>query len=709
MPDATFIANQLIVGYDLIPKEVQRKFECSESGLQFCQITESYSLFLAKLHSTSWFSNLFSSDPRDKEVLIQDELTRQRRELTLRIGEAEEYQKIVLHIMNALLTKEIDDFHLLTPVQQELVGETKFSKRLLNTLVVLDSQLEKIKNEQEQASFVSLLWNGSSQSDEQITRLKTERADAISLWKTEFLKEANMASLRKTIDEKKERARQQQLEQKRVALYEHIKQLGSFFPLLNYRKSPSEESIMQQILKKYSVANDDLVSDPHKVDEEELTDLLYYCIQQISQAEITFMDLDGFNKKHANEMAVEILNAFNGQNNLDLDKWLLEYESKLHEYILKQLQLINGKNWEMTPHTTQELVQSLSFLWKNPLTERANQFLGKMADAHAFIQATSFSTQNESSFLAILDLYNYGRHHEQISELRSILTSLLAPLQPLYDEYKDIALYEKNVYMKAFRSIIPILLTVGVIIAIFALTALLLTPLALPELAFTVVFIPALLIGLAVTTKYVSVKNDIYKSLREWYYGDSFEIPEFQVNQRMLSAFGEEKAQQVRNFYVDELKKCDVLEVAYSEKHAQGILSQEDIDLRKENIKRRYQLNLEWYDIHSNNDLNYRQAPVIVAERLQHCSDEEYKELQKIIKSESESIRQSVAEVTHDIKETITEHTKGARELVEEKGEAPTIKAHYRYGLFTPPQALKVKARVEELVNFNSELNFATG
>ncbi len=707
MPNTTSIANQIIIGYDLVPKDEQSEFLCSKSGLQFSQVTDSYSLFLAQLNSTSWFSKFFSSDPKDKEFLIQDELKKQQKELLSSIGETEEYQKLTLRIMRCLLEKEIEEFRLLTPMQQQLLCEAEFSKKLLNALVTIDSQIEKVTNEKDQVGIISRLWGKSSRLELLIIALETERSEAIGLWRTAFLNDPSMAVLRKTIEEQKELIRQQQLEQKRADLRAHVKQLSAFFPLLNYRKSDSEEPIITQILRSYFTTDGDLVTSPGKVDEDQLTELLYYCMQEMSQTEITFMNLDGFNKKHAKEIAVGILDAFNDKHHLDWEKWFSEYENELHEYIIKQLQLINGKNWEMKPHMTQDLVQSLSFLWRNPLAERANQFLSKMADAHGFIQATSFSTQNESSFLAILDLYNYARHHEQISEVRAILSSLLSPLQPLYDEYKDIALYEKNGYMKAFRTIMPIIIVVSIIIAIFALTALLLTPLVLPELAFTAVFIPALLIGLAATTQYVSIKNGIYKGLREWYYGGSFEIPEFQVNQRMSKTFGEDKAHQVRDFYIEELKKCDALEITLSEKHAQGILSQEEIELRKVNTQKRYQLSLEWYDIHSNNELDYQHAAVIVAERLQDCGDEEYKELQKLIQGESESIRHSVAEVTHDLKKSIEEHTHSTRS-VEEKGDTLTIKSNYRYGLFTPPQSLQVKERVERLDNFSSQLNFAS-
>ena len=428
-------------------------------------------------------------------------------------------------------------------------------------------------------------------------------------------------------------------------------------------------------------------------------------MQQMNHIEMDFMNLDAFNKKHAHRMAQEILKAFNNKTKLDLDDWFKKYEDKLHKQVIKQLQLINGKKWEVRQNgLTDDLLESLSYLWNNQAVNRANEFLRKMADAHGFIQATSFSTQNESSYLAILDVYNYARYQEQIAESRTILTSLLSPLLPLYNEYKDIALYEKNPYWKSFRTIMPIV----VVVAFIILVSVALSPLALPELAFSAVFILALLIGLALATKYVSVKNEIYKNLRERYYGGAFEIPEFQVNARMLGAFGTmEKASRVRTFYINAIKDCDDLEKEYSLKHEQGLLSQEDIDLRKENRKKRHQPCLEWYDIHSNNDLDFHRAPLIVSNRLQQNSEQEFLQLKSVLQEEQESIRHCVSEATADLKETIVTHN---QKPVIEKGrekEATTIKAHYRHGLFSPPRCLELKAHVEELVDFNAQISVA--
>ncbi|MCL9685485.1 hypothetical protein [Legionella maioricensis] len=697
-----FASALVIPGYESLSEETRTIFENSLPGRKFSQVAQSILTSSEELRTSSRFWHSFTGTAEQKKQAFQSQLNTQKKELMDDISEMDEYKTLVIHMTHALLEREIDEFQLLTKNQQQALSRTEFSKKLFTTLAQLDSQIEKERQEQDELSLWSRISGSGAALDVYINQLQTEREEAIQLWKTEFLQNPGLASFRETIEEQQKIIRQKQLEQKRIHLKEHATQLSVFFPLLNYRKFITEEPIIDQIRAKYWAAGE--TADPEKVDEELLTELLYFCMQQMNYIEIDFMNLDAFNKKHANRMAREILNSFNNNTHLDLDDWFKKYENKLHQQIIKQLQLINGKKWEVRQNgLTEDLLESLSYLWNSRAVNRANEFLRKMADAHGFIQATSFSTQNESSYLAILDVYNYARHQEQISEVRSVLSSLLSPLLPLYNEYKDIALYEKNPYWKSFRTIMPIV----IIVAFIILVAVILAPLALPELAFTAAFVPALLIGLALATKYVSVKNDLYKKLRERYYGGAFEIPEFQVNARMLGAFGTmENASKVRTFYITGLKNCDDLEKEYSLKHEQGLLSQQDIDLRRENRTKRHQLCLEWYDIHSNNDLDFHRAPLIVSTRLQQNSEQEFQQLQNALQEERELIRQSVAEVTTDLKETIVSHNKMPAAIEQDaERESTTIKTNYRYGLFSPPRCLKLKAHIEELADFRAQIS----
>lgn len=695
------VSSLLIPDYETLSEEKRSTFETSLSGKKLIQFLRSYHEASQEFETLkqSWFGFMTMSEEDNLEFKAQWEL--QKNELIDEINETEEYKTVMMHMTHQVLTKEIEDFKLLKKEQQELLARAAFSQKLLTTLSSLDQLMEKEKSELTQQGF----WLFQFNHDDSFTALRCRRQEAISLWKTQFQEHLYMDSMRRTIDENKEVLRKEEMARKLASLQEHATQLSAFFPLLNYRKIITEKPVIDKLRAQYLSENGEVILESDKMEEEQLTDLLFHCMQQVSKIEIDFVDLDPFNKLQANQLAVAVLNAFNDKSEFDLDDWFKAYEKQLLVYLTKELQLINGKDWDMNDNGVKvELFNSLSYLWNNHAVNKANEFMCKMADAHGFIQATSFSTQNESSFLAILDMYNYARHHEQISETRSILASLLSPLIPLYNEYKDIAFYEKNLYWKSFRIIMPLVVVTVFII----LVSLILAPLALPELASTAAFIPAFLTGLALANRYVTVKNELYKSLREKYYGGAFEIPEFQVNARMLHAFGnQENANKVRTFYIEALQHCDAIEIGFISKHEQGILSQEDIERRKENITKLHHLSLEWYDIHSNIDLSYQQASSIFLKQLQQTTNQEFQKLQKTVQEELDSIRQSVTEVATDLKNTIDKNNKIPVVETDKDIESTTIKTQYRYGLFKPLRCLNTRAHIEELVNFQEHISRA--
>lgn len=705
--DFLSISSFIMPGYDTLSEQTRITFEGSIPGNKFTQFIQDILLAVNKLKISSrwwyWFSG--SHETRKQEFLYL--LNQQKQELLISIADTNEYKTIISSIIHQTLRKEFPDYQLLTDEQQKLLIKSSLSQKLNACLSELGQQIEEQKLE---LSF-NISWGtgmlfAENLIEDHILALNEQREEVITHWKTQFQALFEMDPFRKTIEDQKERIRKEQEVSKLSLLQEHATQLSTFFPLLTYRKDTTEKPLIDQLRAKYLSENGEVTAEPDKIDEEQLTDLLFHCMRQVSEIEIDFINLDVFNKKRANQMAIAVLKAFNDKSSLSLDVLFKEYESQLHQYITVQLLLINGKEWQVKDNTVKEgLFNSLSYLWNNnQIVSKTSEFLNKMADAHGFIQATSFSSRNDSTFLSMLDIYNYARHQEQISETRSILASLLSPLLPLYNEYKDIALYEKNPYWKSFRTIMPIIL----IAAFLILVSVILAPLALPTLAFAAVFIPAFLIGLALSNKYVSVKNDIYKYLREQYYGGPFEIPEFQVNTRMFTAFGtEENADRVRAFYIEELKSCDSLETDFDLKHDRGILTQRDIELRKENMTKRHHLSLEWYDIHSNKDLSYKQASLIVQNRLQQTTDKAYVHLKTTLQGELESIRNSVAEVTTDLKTTIAKFNKEPVDEKDKVPEATTIKANYRYGLFKRPNSLKSRDHLEELDKFSQQISLA--
>ena len=158
-----------------------------------------------------------------------------------------------MHLTHTLLEQEIDEFQLLTKQQQQVLSRAEFSKKLYATLPELDAQIEKERQARDDLSLWSRMDGTYASYDESITKLQSKRDEAIQLWKTEFLHNPDMASLRKTIEEQQKIIKQKQQEQKRISLQEHAVQLSLFFPLLNYRKFVEEEPVIDQIRSKYSV------------------------------------------------------------------------------------------------------------------------------------------------------------------------------------------------------------------------------------------------------------------------------------------------------------------------------------------------------------------------------------------------------------------------------------------------------------------------
>ncbi|MCX7115815.1 MAG: hypothetical protein NTW08_07915 [Gammaproteobacteria bacterium] len=230
----------------------------------------------------------------------------------------------------------------------------------------------------------------------------------------------------------------------------------------------------------------------------------------------------------------------------------------------------------------------------------------QIGNSHALIQYMGFSTQNEASHLALLDIFNYFEHGGQVDDLRGLFSRIAQLFSPLYREYQDIFRHKsKNGVLKAIRAIIPMLIFVSVVVAI-------LTPLAIlgvPDLALFFVTVVAMFIGFGVASLYVYAKEKI----NQWYlnkrYQDEFDRPEYALNDRLKELFGPEAAE-VRGIYIKMLKEAKEKKASYE---AQSVLEDEEqrID-RDQNIKRMMALSLEWADLHDNVECSRVEARRIV-------------------------------------------------------------------------------------------------
>ena len=334
--------------------------------------------------------------------------------------------------------------------------------------------------------------------------------------------------------------------------------------------------------------------------------------------------LNSTSKKHIiDAIKFDELNAAHAKSLVghtsSLDEWARVYSESLQEQIKGNICLINGKQPFPNPPVVSKKSarDSLSKLYtylsnvrnKNKEVKWCVESINKSADAHAFLQATGFATQNETSWLASFDIINYFRMAGQIAETKTIFLKFLEPFTPLYIEYSDIN-REQNVAKQILRTVMPLIIVSLAVILVAAM----LSSFVIPEIAFVFILLPTIYLGLIAASGYVAAKNMIYNALCQHWFGGQFEIPEYQVSEAMNASFGSEKAIKVRQFYVEEIGACLTNENTYK---TQTRLSQVEIDDRQENTNRRNALLLEWYDIHSNPHLSTDTAVDIFSSRLQ--------------------------------------------------------------------------------------------
>ena len=382
--------------------------------------------------------------------------------------------------------------------------------------------------------------------------------------------------------------------------------------------------------------------------------------------QIPVMNLDSFNKQQAEKLATALLNS-------NISQWLALYEESLLNHIQSNLGLIDGKDPLKDKLTYAGIRDSLSCLLSSGVIKDGKDLFDKFADAHGFIQATGFATQNETSFLVWLDIYNYTRASGHITELKFTMNRFLQPFTPLFAEYYDITHKEHNVALQILRTIMPMLILAATVILVSAV----LTQFLIPELAFIFILIPTVYIGLVLASSYVAVKDSVYHMVRSYWYGQ-FKISEYMVSQRMTDGFNSpENAEKVRDFYVDGINACFKKERGFRQKMA-GTKDYTETE-KKENTVRLGQLKLEWYDIHSNIQMDYDKIPQIILNRLRID-----------IKQECESIKRELSDPLKNKIRPLTERI--AHEI-----QAQVEQKHHTHLFFRQLKCFEHKARAEKL------------
>ncbi|WP_419419063.1 hypothetical protein ACNVED_10975 [Legionella sp. D16C41] len=668
-------ADKIIPGYSLLSLDDQHAFHATTVGQNFVNLIAKINHKAATFQSSITLLNmLFSSLEIQKEKLLQ-EIEKLVYEFTETFKEHETYKLVKEKCDFLLLAEDCYKLHFVQEENRKLITTKDYSKAYIQQKTLLEKALTAARNE----FATTRTWPNEAR----ITKLNQQCLNAKTSWLEHFHNDAELTELRNNIAQEEIR--------------ENLSRLAHYFNLFNYRLKPTSIKIeLDNLIAAVNLSNK-MPETIAKLKYEHLSNIIYYCMDKVSMLDIQFIDLQQFNKEQANLLTTAILEAFANDLALNLHELLNHYHLSLKQYINKQLLLINGKNLERdTLPQPPNLLNSLSYLLSNPLLNQTNEFLRRLSDAHAFIQATGFATQNESSFLAIFDFYNYNRFAGQVAEAKSILSSLFNPFLPLYSEYKEVALYEKSFFWKLYRTVMPVIIAVSFIVLIAAL----LSPLGLPELAFAAVFLPTLFIGVALATKYVQVKDKLYNALREMYYEGSYEIPEFQINERMLAAFGKAStAYIVKNYYIKTIQACIEIDKFYQAKKEKGLLTSEEIQAQKDNTTKLNLLYLEWYDIHSNRELSYTVVSSIILTRLKAESNKEYKALKAAFEKESTIINQTIDKAVEDLEVTLSgEESLSRPKNTNAKATVPTLKIHYTPKLFKP-RCLLNKIKTEEYAN----------
>ncbi|WP_131782249.1 hypothetical protein [Legionella gresilensis] len=653
------IAEKIIPGYSLLSLDERLTFQVSATGQDFVTLIKKIKKDISHLqHSLNLFNLLFSSIEKEKEQLANT-VKEQIKSYKVKAKEDKAFQLIKDKCDFLLLVEDFPKLNRVEEARHQHIINQVYSQAYLHHKIDLKKQLEEARGE------FSKISNWQNQS--KLKELEQKYKDAQQTWLANFDNDLELAELRNNFN--------------LVEIKENLFHLIKYFHLLNYRiNAANSQTEIEKLLAAINLSNK-TPEEINKLEKEQLSSLIYYCMDQISLHDLQFINLKQFNLNQADLIANAILQAFNNHTELSIHELLQLYHQKLKHYVEEQLLLINNHWIQEDKIDSRSASNSLSYLLSHPFVNQANEFLRRLSDAHAFIQATGFATQNESSFLAIFDFYNYNRAANQVAEAKSILTSLFSPFLPLYTEYKDIALHEKSIFWKLYRTVMPVIIAVSFIVVIAAL----LSPLGLPELAFAAVFIPALFIGVALATKYVQVKDKVYNGLREAYYGGAYEIPEFQINERMLAAFDNfDKAKLVRDYYIEAIKTCIELDKFYQSHKEKGILTTEQIVAQKDNAAQLNLLYLEWYDIHSNNELSYTATPDIIFKRLRNESKKEYEALKVTFNQELSEINATVETTVNDLEKTLDPKLPKIPKKETFKQTSPTLEVHYTPKLFKP-------------------------
>jgi hypothetical protein len=293
------------------------------------------------------------------------------------------------------------------------------------------------------------------------------------------------------------------------------------------------------------------------------------------------------------------------------------YRDSVHKKLLDEL----SKYRQVASAQSSESISQLFSGFTNSLFEHAD----RLAQAYQFIQYTGFGSQSD---FFLFDVYSAARNAQNVSEFKHAIYGILKPFHPIVREYQSIGLYETNELRKVIRIMIPLLILTATFIAVAAILA----PLALPEIAFWAALVPSIFIGLGLTSLYCKVKDNLYQSIRQTYYGGQYQLPEFQVNERMNVIFGN-SASIVQQFYIELLKQCQANDELFSGEQKKGLLTDEQSKRMNENRQQLHLLLKEWHDIHENHQITQEEVLKITRNQMVRVINKKRSQLSQLVES----------------------------------------------------------------------------
>lgn len=645
------IADKIIRGYDYLSSEEKAVFENFPAGKKFVVEAEELCRLLDNEVDQQAGENLLWR--RSEELLSDLRGNAEYKSLVTQIAHHAHKENLPKLATYCLLEANIPASIPLSSSEKWQYAEEKSYQKLCRELLTLDTGIQELEREYKQKvaeyrinfGLVEVTYSTDSLGlTDKKNELVKERDNKIEEW---------LAKLSKQISEQRELKKQREESvQKLNEAEQRLTSLAQKFPLL--LAQPSFVELRKKSDEEFKRGNPNPEKLQKIAEEAEiiLAQLLLSNLQKLTHQYLSFISLDDLNQKEANRLAHEIFEAFNKRTVLELDTWLANYRIALEKSIEERLLFSEIK---LLGNTKEEQpAGSLSFIYNLFITpelrDQVKNYANRIGDAHAFMQSAGLASQNDNSFAFIVDLYNVARHEKKIAEGKAVMMGLLSPFSPLLLEYTQIACYEKNFYRKIFRMVMPLIIIVGVI----GILTLPLTFWALPEVVVLLAFIPALIIALAVATKYVTMKNGIYDYFNQLWWGGAYNIEEYQVNDRMIKIFGtKEMADEIRKIYIREMERCDKLEAEYKAKYEKGTLSEAEQGLREANKLIRDILNAGWYDARENIDLLYEKAPEVVIKNLSILIAEQLKEVADKFENDLPEIKTLIKQMEAGFLETV--------------------------------------------------------